>query len=124
MFGLANGSLEPPGTFWLTVVLYPLWGIAQQFALQGLLARNLAGWLSRPIALAVVASALFAASHYPRVELVLLSGAAGVFLTLCYHQVPNLWAVGIVHGVLGSLADYLVLGEDTGAAILRAVAGS
>lgn len=119
-----GAALALPTSFWLTVGLYPLWGIAQQFALQSLLARNLAGGLQRPLVLAAVASALFAGSHYPRLELVLLTAAAGVFLTLIYRRHPNLWAVGCVHGILGSLAFYLVLDEDPGAVILRFLAGS
>lgn len=122
-FGMATASLVLPKSFWLTVGLYPIWGIAQQFALQSFIARNLAGLLSSPIAIAGVASALFAASHYPRIELVILTGVAGVFLTLIYRRIPNLWAVGIVHGILGSLVYHIVLKEDPGAAILRFMVG-
>jgi membrane protease YdiL (CAAX protease family) len=106
------------GTFWLTIALYPVWGVAQQFALQNLIAKNLAGILSKPLGLAVGSATLFAISHYPRFELVALTFVAGIFLTLIYRKFPNLWAVGIVHGLLGSLAFYVVLTEDPGAAIL------
>jgi len=116
--GAASGSLALPRTFWLTVALYPIWGVAQQFALQNLIARNLVGVLSNPLAIAGVSSALFGMSHYPRLDLMLLTLVAGVFFTLIYRRLPNLWAVGIVHGVLGSLAIYIVLKEDPGAAIL------
>ena len=58
-FGVATAPLVLPKSFWLTVGLYPIWGIAQQFALQNFIARNLAGLLSSPIAIAGVASALF-----------------------------------------------------------------
>ncbi len=116
-FGVATGALLLPITFWLTVGLYPIWGVAQQFALQSLIGRNLRGVLSRPVPIALAASTLFAAAHYPRIELVILTGLAGVFFTLIYLRIPNLWAVGIVHGILGSLAVYIVLKEDPGAAI-------
>lgn len=116
-YGVASNSLSLPWTFWLTVMLYPLWGIAQQFALQNLIARNLAGFLSHPLAVAGVSSVLFAAAHYPRGSLVLLTFVSGFFFTLIYRRVPNLWAVGTVHGILGSMAVYIVLGEDPGAAI-------
>ena len=123
-YGIATDSFTLPATFWLTLALYPVWGIAQQFALQSLVARNLTGMLSNPFALAGVASLLFAVSHYPRIELVVLAGAAGVFLTLIYRRIPNLWAVGIVHGMLGSLAEYIVIKDDSGAAILKFLGGS
>ena len=122
-FGVATGALVLPLTFWLTVGLYPIWGVAQQFALQSLIGRNLRGVLSRPVPVALVASALFAAAHYPRIELVILTGVGGVFFTLIYLRIPNLWAVGIVHGILGSLAVYIILKEDPGAAIWAFVSG-
>ncbi len=110
--GAALGPLSLPWTFWGTLCLYPIWGVAQQFALQNLLARNIAGFMSGPAAVAVVSSALFGVSHYPRLELVVLTFVGGIFFTLIYRKFPNLWAVGIVHGILGSLAMYLVLKED------------
>jgi len=116
-YGLAINSLTLPWTFWMTVALYPAWGIAQQFALQNLIARNLTGVLSRPLAIAGAAAAIFAFAHYPRVDLVLLSLVAGFFFTLIYRRVPNLWAVGIVHGIFGALAVYVVLNEDPGATL-------
>ena len=47
----------------------------------------------------------------------------GFWLTLVYRRVPNLWAGGIAHGLLGSVAIHLVLREDPGGAIWRVVAG-
>jgi hypothetical protein len=122
-YGLAFGTLPLPTTFWLTAGLYPVWGIAQQFALQNLIARNLRELLRRPAAIALVATLLFSGAHYPRLGLVALTLVAGFFFTWIYQRQPNLWAVGIIHGFLGSLAYYVVLGKDPGAAILR-LAGS
>jgi len=121
--GAALGRLVPPWTFWLTLALYPAWGVAQQFALQNLIARNLTGWLKQPLAIAGTASVLFGISHFPRWELMLLTLVAGIFFTLIYRRFPNLWAVGIAHGILGSLAVHLVLGEDPVALILSRVTG-
>jgi membrane protease YdiL (CAAX protease family) len=122
-YGLASGDPFLPETFWLTVALYPVWGIAQQFALQNLVARNLTGLVSGELALALVASALFGLAHYPRLELLALTFVVGTFLTLVYRRFPNLWAVGIVHGILGSLAFYLVLNEDPGRVIVKLILG-
>ncbi|MFQ5932728.1 MAG: type II CAAX prenyl endopeptidase Rce1 family protein, partial [Nitrospiraceae bacterium] len=117
-FGLMRGSIYLPVTFWLTLGLYPAWGIAQQFALQNLIVRNLTGLLSHPVAIAGVAALLFGIAHYPRVSLVMLTVCAGFFFTLIYQRFPNLWAVGIVHGILGALVFYILLGKDPGAEIL------
>ena len=41
LYGRFMGRLPLPRTFWLVLALYPLWGLAQQFALQDMVARNL-----------------------------------------------------------------------------------
>jgi len=115
--GFALGSVALPWGFWLTLAIYPVWGITQQFALQNLIGRHVAGFLRNPAAIAAVAAILFAVSHYPRNRLVMLTALSGFFFTLVYRRFPNLWAVGIMHGVLGTMAVYFVLGEDPGAAI-------
>ncbi|MDH3732767.1 MAG: CPBP family glutamic-type intramembrane protease [Gemmatimonadota bacterium] len=119
--GYVVGTISFPRTFWLTLLLYPIWGTAQQFALQNLLARNVYAFTSNMLVVSVVASILFGASHYPRLWLVALTAGAGFPFTIMYRRFPNLWAVGIAHGILGSLAVYSVLGEDPGAAILSAL---
>ena len=121
--GLALDSVALPRGFWLTLALYPIWGITQQFALQNLIGRHVAGFLRNPAAIAAVASILFAISHYPRNHLVVLTLLSGFFFTLVYRRFPNLWAVGIMHGILGTMAVYFVLGEDPGAAIWSFFAG-
>lgn len=122
-FGAITGSPGLPKTFWLTAALYPVWGIAQQFALQNMIANNVVGLVARPLAIALVAAALFAASHYPQLELVALTFVAGIFFTWIYRRVPNLWVVGTAHGLLGSMAFYIVLQEDPGGVILDFLAG-
>ena len=118
-YGLAFDSLRFPATFWLTLALYPVWGIVQQFALQNFIARNLSVVIRQTALLALVAALLFSVSHYPRLPLVGLTMVAGFCLTMIYRRQPNLWAVGISHGVLGSLAVYIVLEEDPGLLILK-----
>lgn len=122
-FGAATGSPGLPRTFWLTAALYPAWGIAQQFALQNMIANNVVGLVARPLAIALVAATLFAASHFPQWELVALTFVAGIVFTWIYRRVPNLWVVGTAHGLLGSMAFYIVLREDPGAVILDFLAG-
>lgn len=123
VFGVISNSPSLPGAFWMTIALYPVWGVAQQFALQNFIAKNLSCVLPNRLGLAVGASALFGVSHYPRLELVALTFVGGIFFTLIYRKFPNLWAVGIAHGVLGSLVVYIVLKEDPGTAIISYLTG-
>lgn len=118
-FGLLGGSAPLPETFWFILVLYFLWGITQQFAVQNLVAKNLRSLLPQPMFHALVVALLFSVSHFPCVPLMVLVLVAGFFFTLIYQRNPNLWAVGIVHGVLGAMSYYLVLKEEPGLPILQ-----
>jgi membrane protease YdiL (CAAX protease family) len=50
--------------------------------------------------------------------LMALTFIAGLAFTWIFEKHRNLWAIGIVHGILGSVAYYLVIGQDPGAEIL------
>lgn len=119
LLGLVNGTVPLPRSFWLVCTLYPLFGIAQQFVLQNLIARNLSTFVQQRLLLAFVSALLFSLSHVPRLSLAVLALVAGFCLTLIYQRHPNLWAVGIVHGILAGLAFYIVLEQDPGSRILQ-----
>ncbi|MCF7855325.1 MAG: CPBP family intramembrane metalloprotease, partial [Candidatus Pacebacteria bacterium] len=118
MYGGARGRFPIPLTFWLVLVLYPLWGIAQQFALQALVTKNLRAVTRAPLARALCVAILFSLAHFPNAWLMVLVFPAGLVFTLIFERYPNIWAIGLVHGLLGSLAYYLVLGKDPGAELL------
>lgn len=117
-FGWMKGRLPLPITFWMVLALYPLWGLAQQFALQGLITRNLRGVVPSPGWRVAIAATLFSAAHFPTWWLMGLTWGAGLMFTWVFERHRNVWAVGLVHGLLGSLAYYLVLGKDPGAELL------
>jgi membrane protease YdiL (CAAX protease family) len=123
-WGIRANTFPPRATFWLAVALYPIWGIAQQFALQNLLARNLRLIAPSPVLRALLAATLFALAHVPLWPIVLLTFVSGFFFTWLYSYRPNLWAVGLLHGVLGAMAFYFVLGRDPGARVLEYLSGN
>jgi hypothetical protein len=117
--GAMLGRPLPPASFWVLAAVYPLWGIAQQFALQALITRNLRPLLG-PVALRVaVVAAMFALAHFPNYPLMFLSGLGGLGFTWIYERHRNLWAVGIAHGWLGAVAYYCALGQNPGDELLR-----
>jgi len=118
-YGAWQGRFPLPASFWLVFALYPLWGLAQQFALQCLLTRNLRQVVPRLFFRILAAATIFSAAHFPNYELMALTLAAGLAFTWIYETYGNLWAVGIVHGFLGALAYYTVLGQDPGAELLK-----
>ena len=118
-WGAVAGRFPPPSTFWLLIAAYPVWGIAQQFALQGLVTRNLRPFVPLRAARAVTAAALFSGAHFPEYHLMLLTFPLGVAFAWIFERYRNVWALGIVHGLLGAAAYYFVLGQDPGAELLR-----
>ena len=122
-YGIYSNSFPPPRTFWLAVILYPVWGIVQQFALQNLLVRNLRTVVRPRVARALLAAGFFGLAHVPLIPIVVLTFVGGFFLTWIYEHRPNLWAAGCVHGVLGAMAFYFVLGKDPGARLWELVFG-
>lgn len=112
VWGWLHGLTPLPASFWYLLALYLLWGLAQQFALQNFLARNLSALLPNIFARSAVTALLFSLAHAPSVPLMILSCIAGFFFTVLYTRIPNLFAAGIAHGILGALVFYLVLGQD------------
>lgn len=112
VYGWSLGRTPLPPSFWYLFLLYPLWGLAQQFVLQNFLANNLTALFSNIFVRSFVTALLFSLSHAPSLELMLLAGIAGFFFTLLYHRAPNIYAIGIAHGILGALVFYLVLNQD------------
>jgi membrane protease YdiL (CAAX protease family) len=121
-YGFATGHFPPPRGFWLILLVYPAWGIAQQFLLNAMLARNLSAFLPG-WAVVVLSAVLFAASHAPDLPVVALTIPAGALWVLMYRRWPNLWALGIAHGLIGTVVFYGVLGRDPLALLLGKVAG-
>ena len=116
-YGLWKEYWPLPATFLVLLVFYPVWGMAQQFALQALITKNLRGMVPRVSLRAVAAGLLFSVSHFPNFLLMALTLPAGIAFTWIFERKRNIWAIGLVHGLLGALAYYLVLGKDPGAEI-------
>jgi membrane protease YdiL (CAAX protease family) len=121
-YGFAVGHFPPPRGFWLILLLYPAWGIAQQFLLNAMLARNLAAFLPG-WAVVFLSAVLFAASHAPDLPVVALTLPAGALWVLMYRRWPNLWALGMAHGIIGTVVFYGVLGRDPLALLLGKIPG-
>lgn len=119
IWGWQADNLPPPAGFWLLFWLYPLYGIAQQFALQGLITKNLRSLFNQTPLRALLAGMLFAIAHLPNLTLAVLVLPMGFIFALIFEKHRNIWALGIVHGILGALAYCLVLGEDPAKEIIE-----
>jgi hypothetical protein len=109
------------GHFWLPLhvillfLLYPLWGLTQQFLALGIAVQNLElvpalgrqKWL-----LTLLGAALFGAIHAPDLWVVAATFLLELVLVPLYLRYRNLWPLGILHGWLGVLFYVWGLGRD------------
>ncbi len=99
-------SLNFGQRFWLSLLLLPLWGLTQQYILQGFIYRRLQIILGaeKKSLLIFLAALLFALVHAPNLPLMFLTLVGGLIWTWVYERAPNLWALGISHGVMSAIA--------------------
>jgi len=97
------------------LILYPLWGIIQQFLLIALTAGNLSD-LKQPTVpkavIIIVPALLFGLIHYPYTWLMIGSFALALFYAFIYLKQRNIYALGIFHGWLGAFFFYTVVNRD------------
>ncbi len=109
--GYLSHSLHRSTHFEVNLVIVPLWGVVQQFVLQGFIYRRVRMLVvdsgsfkpaaDRQIRYAILATAaIFALVHLPNLTLSLLTFAAALLWSWVYERAPNLWVLGFSHGLL------------------------
>lgn len=97
------------------LVLYPIWGIIQQFLLIALTAGNLQdlkGHTWNKGMIIIIAAILFAAVHYPFLWLIAGTFVLAVFYGWIYLKERNIYVLGIFHGWLGGIFFYTIMNRD------------
>lgn len=84
-------------------ITYPLWALAQQYALQGFVFRRLRARWGSPWA-AAGSAALFSALHYPSAVLMVFTLIVGYDWCRLYERAPNLYTLALSHGWLAMFA--------------------
>jgi len=110
--GYLRGTLHLNMHLLLIALIYPVWGLAQQFMLQAMVVRNLRRLVPSPFAVTLIGAVLFSAVHLPDL---LLAGATvllALFFIPLYLKDRNIIPLGLAHGLLGALAYFWLLGRD------------
>lgn len=125
LYGLLSGQALLHWHMWIVLLLYPAWGIVQQFLLVVLVAGNL-DRMSRgrlPRLLIVLPTALlFGVVHIPIPILMGITFLMGCFTTTMFLRYRSVWALGVFHGLLATVLYYFVLGQDPLQGFLQAAA--
>ncbi len=96
------------------LILYPIWGTIQQFLVIALVAGNLneiKNGTSTTFIIFITAL-LFGLLHYPYYWLVLGTFVLALFYGYVYLRARNVYVMGILHGWLGAIFFYTVVGRD------------
>ena len=122
LYGTLYKGFHPPlQSILIILLIYPIWGLIQQFALQNFANKNLRE-LGISLAIRVpIVGLLFSLSHFPNYPLMLLVFPLGIVTTILFEKYPNIIALGLLHGILGTFAYFMVLGLDPAAELFKAV---
>jgi len=96
----------------LSFLMYCLWGLFQQYILNGYFVNRLSDFLPGHLhAIPLLAAALFSLAHLPNWFLMIATAAGGYVCARIYLRYRNLYFLGIAHGVVGFLL-YLVVPDS------------
>lgn len=115
IIGLYQGTINITWHIVPILILYPVWGIIQQFLLIALTAGNmqdLKGQALNKWVIILFSALLFASVHYPFVWLIIGTFILAVFYGYTYLSERNIYALGLFHGWLGGIFYYTVLDRD------------
>jgi hypothetical protein len=123
-FASTRGRPLLPPWLWLSLLVYPLWGLVQQWLVQALLVDNLRELHGLGVsALMLVGAIGFGVVHIQHPLLVLATAALGAFYVFLFQRWRNLWPLAVCHGWLGSLFYPWVLGKNPMAELVGLVTG-
>jgi membrane protease YdiL (CAAX protease family) len=107
--GLLAGSFRPlTGAQALAALAWYLpWGLFQQYLLNGYFARRFRA-AANPRRAALIAAALFGLAHLPNWFLAPVTFLGGWAAARFYVRHPNLYPLGLAHGVIGFLLYWVV----------------
>jgi len=113
--GFYRGSVNITWHILPILLLYPAWGIVQQFLVIGIVAGNFQDLEQKKFSnllIIVVTALLFGGLHYPFYWLMLGTFILALFYGYIYLRARNVYVMGIFHGWLGALFFYTVVGRD------------
>ncbi len=114
-FGFFQGTINVTWHIVPILLLYPIWGVVQQFLLIALIAGNLQdmeGQKLNKILIILFSALLFASIHYPFLWLIIGTFILATFYGFVYLKERNIYILGLFHGWLGGLFYYTVLDRN------------
>jgi membrane protease YdiL (CAAX protease family) len=85
---------------WQWLIWLPLWGLLQQYALQGFLYRRVEILFGKSFRTVLIVAFIFALLHLPNPWFAGATFVAGLLWAFAYQRVPNLIALSLSHSIL------------------------
>ncbi len=101
--GLGFGSVHFGLRFAQQLAIGPLWGLEQQYGVQGIINRRYQTVFGPGTLSAAMTALTFAALHLPNPTLIAATFVAGFFWSASFQKRPNLPAIALSHAVLSTL---------------------
>lgn len=95
-------------TFWGRIAWLPLWGLLQQYVLQGFINRRAQTLLRPGWSSILLVAMIFALLHLPNLWLSLATFAGGLLWAYVYQRAPNLPALALSHALMSILLASVV----------------
>ena len=115
LVGYIQGSINLTWHILPLLITYPIWGSIQQFLTIGLLAGNLKDLRRLKLKkglIILVTAVFFSMVHYPSIWLMIGTFVLALFYGYVYLKAKNIYVLGLLHGWLGALFYYTVVGQD------------
>lgn len=97
------------------LILYPTWGVIQQFMMVNLIAGNLQDLSSarlNKIRSMLITALIFSLVHHPYILLMIFTFVMEILFLLVFMKWRNLWALGLAHGWIATFLLFYSLERD------------
>ncbi|MFC2137640.1 type II CAAX prenyl endopeptidase Rce1 family protein [Bacteroidota bacterium] len=115
LYGLLNNTVIINRNIILIFLLYPVFGLIQQFMMIGLIAGNLIAIEKirfKNYQVVILTSLVFSLVHYPSFFLMIFTFFLELIFTSVYLKWRNLWSLGLYHGWIATFLLFYVLERD------------
>ena len=115
IFGVYIKPIKWSVHVFFVLLVYPIWGLIQQFLVMSLFAGNIKDLSIKHIGdklIIVFTSIMFSIVHYPSMNLMIATFIMALIYSTLFLRYRNIIPLGLFHGVIGGLFYYVILNRD------------
>ncbi|MBN2481927.1 MAG: CPBP family intramembrane metalloprotease [Bacteroidales bacterium] len=114
-YGILKGAVLLNWHILPVILLYPAWGLIQQFMMVNLIADNVQSirfFKLSKFQIILITSLIFGLVHHPHLSLMMFTFVMEVLFLFVFFRWRNLWALGLAHGWIATFLLYYALNRD------------